>query len=170
MVWTLPGSGGRLRTINLSVPLGPIFGVLYALGVLGLAWRAWTFLRGLLGRAGGRATEPIELPARRTGSLELPADRVRAAYARWLAHLRDLNLPRAPWETPFEFSRRVSVHLEAQREDTRTITGAYERVRYGGAPSDLEARAVEQAVGRWLEVARAADDPAPNDPEAARLA
>ncbi len=169
-VWALPGSVGRFNTFKLSIPLGSIVGVLYVLGLVGLAWRAWSFLRGLLGRAGWRATEPIELRARRPSSVELPADRVRAAYARWLAHLRDLDLPRAPWETPFEFSRRVSVHLEAQRQDTRTITDAYERVRYGGAPSDLEARAVEEAVERWLEVARAPDETALNDPETARLA
>lgn len=155
----LPGSIGQVRAVNLPVPFGPIFGVLYALGLLGLAWRAWTFLRGLLDRVGWRAMEPIRLPPRPATTLELPADRVRAAYARWLAHLRDLDWPRAVWETPHEFARRVSVHHDALREHTRAITEAYERVRYGGAPSDLEARAVEDAVKRWLEVVPEASTP-----------
>lgn len=148
----LPGPVGQVRSLELPIPLGPIFVTLYALGLVALVWRAWVLLRALLERAGWRATEPISLLAQRETSFELPADRVRAAYARWLAHLRDLELPRAPWETPFEFSRRVTAHVEVMREDTRAITEAYERVRYGGAPSDLEARAVEQAVERWLEI------------------
>jgi Domain of unknown function (DUF4129) len=162
----LPGPVGQVRTLELSIPLGPIFVALYALGLVALVWRAWVLLRGLLERAGWRATEPILLPARRVNHVELPADRVRAAYARWLVHLRDLEWPRAPWETPFEFSRRVTAHAEAMRQDTRAITEAYERVRYGGAPSDLEARAVEEAVARWLEIKLEPQNPIPEETEA----
>lgn len=159
VIGALPGPTGQVRSFTLPLPLGPIFGAIYALGLIGLAWRGWVFLRGLLERAGWKATEPIVLPSRRANAFDLPADRVRAAYARWLGHLRDLELPRAPWETPFEFARRVGVHVESMRDDTRSITQAYERVRYGGAPSDLEARGVEEAVERWLEIAIHADDP-----------
>jgi hypothetical protein len=151
-------SGAVPMNLEISSVWLQVVSWLYVLLLVLALWRAWLWLRALLDRYGLKPLEPIALPGRTRMELELPADRVRAAYARWLAHLRDLELERGPWETPSELCGRVHVHHPAMRQATNVLTASYERVRYGAAPSVLEARTVEDALTEWLEV-----KPVPND-------
>ena len=144
------GSRATIRMPNWQLP--PVFApILVGLGVIAFGWWLWRW--GKRRHWGPLAVSDWRSLPTQARSLELPADRVRAAYARWLHHLHSLDLPRDQAETPFEFARRVDAHHPNLRDATHTLSGAYERVRYGGQPSEPDADAVESALEHWLTVA-----------------
>jgi hypothetical protein len=141
----------RGERVEVRVPLEAFtatWQILFALGAVALVYAAWRWVRGFKRqRLESLRLEP--LPTAPEGTLELNADRVRAAYQTWLRLLRDLELPRTGWQTPLEYARFVNVHHVAQRLHTDALTTAYERVRYGGTPSEGELEAVLTALEAW---------------------
>jgi hypothetical protein len=123
--------------------------VVFAIGAFALVWAAWRFVRRFR-RWTPRPTdlEPPVVVA--SAPLEFASDRVRAAYQTWLRLLEEIELRRGAWQTPLEFARYVNVHHPDLRDSTDALTVAYERVRYGGLPSDTELEAVRAALEVWV--------------------
>jgi hypothetical protein len=79
----------------------------------------------------------------------LGAIRIRLLYARLMRLCEDLGTPREPTSTPLEFLTLLSSLLPQSREETRVMTEAYNKVRYGELPETrAEVEAVEQAWRR----------------------
>jgi hypothetical protein len=82
-------------------------------------------------------------------------------FERWLS---GSGSPRAPWETPTEFMRRVLARLPIPRAATSTLTRLFERSRF--SHHELGAVERESAVRSLLEI-RAALEEARSDAPAA---
>ena len=76
---------------------------------------------------------------RRQHGPELPADTVRRWYAQALLSLQRGGLPKPPSETPAEYLVSVVSNLPACAAEFTVLTRAYEDVRYGNRPLDLDA-------------------------------
>jgi hypothetical protein len=141
----------RGERVEVRVPMEALtttWQFLFALGMMGLAFVAWRWIRGFRrARLEPLVLEPLEDPSE--AALEENADRVRAAYQVWLRLLERLELRRGTWQTPLEYARMVNVHHDALRVNTDALTGAYERVRYGGIPSDDELESALEALSAW---------------------
>ncbi|NJK46784.1 MAG: DUF4129 domain-containing protein [Pleurocapsa sp. SU_196_0] len=122
--------------------------VVFALGAFALVWAVWRFVRRFK-RLTSKPTDLEPLESVTPTPLELSSDRVRAAYQTWLRLLTEIDLRRGAWQTPLEFARYVNVHHPNLRGSTDALTVAYERVRYGGFPSDAELEAVRAALEVW---------------------
>ena len=122
--------------------------ILFGIGAVAALWAVWRWLRGFQ-RFRLSATSPAAEVELRHANLELHGDRVRAAYQTWLSLVHDLELRRAAWQTPVEYARFVTVHHPELRSSTDALTGAYERVRYGGVPSERELEAALEALQTW---------------------
>ena len=149
IAWTIRTFSSR--TIPVHLPTAPnwVSAGLVLIFVLGITASLWFWVRAYLAKRALKPLEIITFPGKKRGALELPENRVRAAYALWLRLLFDLELPRETSETPFEFSRRVSVHHPTLREATRVLTEAYERVRYGSSLLESDALKAEEALEDW---------------------
>lgn len=115
----------------------------------------WRHLAALFRR--GRGT-PAPLGAPGSVSEGSETDPVRAAYRGLLSAARAAGRGRAPDETPRELSARLSSEAGIGDLGTtrlRSLTAAYERVRYAGAdPAELAQRATTDAavLVRTLEI------------------
>jgi Domain of unknown function (DUF4129) len=147
--WTIRTLSSRV--IPLQVPTMPAWfsSVLILIFALSLVAALFYWVRIFLAKRAFKPIEPISFPGKRRNVLELPENRVRAAYALWLRLLDELELPRDGAETPFEFSRRVSVHHPNLREATQVLTEAYQRVRYGSSMTETDALRAEEALLEW---------------------
>ena len=138
-----------LNTARLAV-----LGLVTSLAALALLWRLWR----LVSRFRSSRAQPVTLEPFNSSdaeTLELSANRVRAAYQTWLRLLETLELRRAQSQTPFEFARFVSVHHPILRASTDALMTAYERVRYGAIPSAAELSGALTALENWqLEAVR----------------
>lgn len=113
--------------------------------------RTWfrNLLRGGWNRLSGRLS-----PDRRTGYFG--ALRIRRIYAQLTRLCERLEVPRASTVTPLEYLQELEQLFPEERPQVRTITHAYNRVRYGELPeTPEEVRAVERA---WREVRQRARD------------
>ena len=149
IVWTIRTFSSRSIPVHLPTAPNWVSGVLIALFVLGMIVSIWFWLRAYLAKRALKPLEIITFAGKKRAALELPENRVRAAYALWLRLLFDLELPRETSETPFEFSRRVTVHHPSLRGATQTLTEAYERVRYGSSVLESDALKAEEALIDW---------------------
>jgi hypothetical protein len=87
------------------------------------------------------STTPVEGPdrtrtRRRRGRRELPEQTVRRWYAEALVALEDKELERDPSWTPDELLNTAGEHFPEAATGLRTLTRAYERVRYGADTLD----------------------------------
>jgi hypothetical protein len=147
--WTIKTFSSRSLPVHMPSVSGwgvVILGVLFAIGALA-ATLLW--LRMHLTKRRLKPLEIISFGSKKRPPLELPEDRIRAAYVRWLRLLSELELPRDRTETPFEFSRRVIVHHPDLRAATQTLTEAYERVRYGTQLLENDAQNAEDSLEIW---------------------
>jgi hypothetical protein len=149
IVWTIRTFSSH--GIPLHLPTAPnwVSGVLILLFVIGMIVPIWLWIRAYLANRALKPLEIITFANKKRNLLELPKNRVRAAYALWLRLLFDLELPRNNSETPDEFSRRVTVHHPSLRDATKTLTEAYERVRYGSVVLESDALKAEEALDEW---------------------
>jgi hypothetical protein len=82
----------------------------------------------------------------RPGTGLLAALRIRRLYARLMRLCRELETPRPSSETPLEFLPKLRQLFPQAQEETRLMTEAYNRVRYGERPeTGAEVEQVEQA-------------------------
>jgi hypothetical protein len=123
--------------------------VLIVVFAAGLIVSVVHWIRVFLAKRNLKTIDIIQFSRKQPKSLELPENRVRAAYALWLHFLEALELPREKVETPFEFSRRVTVHHPNLRDATNALTQAYERVRYGSSILESDALKAEEALLEW---------------------
>jgi Domain of unknown function (DUF4129) len=154
----------RGQSVEVRVPFEVFtttWQLLFALGMAALLFVVWRWIQGFKRtRLAPSTLEPSPIAPETT--LEENANRVRAAYQAWLRLLEGLELRRGAWQTPLEYARLVHVHHMALRAATDALTGAYERVRYGGTPSEHELEAALTALETWkahaarLEAERAA--------------
>lgn len=149
IIWTIRTFSSRSIPVHLPDTPNWVSGVLILLFVLGMIVPIWFWLRAYLAKRAFKPLEIITFAGKKRPALELPDNRVRAAYALWLRLLFDLELPRETSETPFEFSRRVTVHHPSLRDATQTLTEAYERVRYGSSVLESDALKAEEALIDW---------------------
>ncbi len=158
--WTIKTLSSNV--IPIQIPSLPSWfsNMLIVVFVAGLMISLVHWIRVYLTKHALKPIDIIEFPSKKQKNLELPENRVRAAYAMWLHFLESLELPREKVETPFEFSRRVHVHHPNLRESTNALTQAYERVRYGSSILESDALKAEEALHEWrLSVAATpADD------------
>lgn len=141
--------------------------LLAALGTLGLM--VWVWLGDRLAgtraipREASQATERlVAAVAEGLDDLRRESDPRRAiilCYRRFEAWLTEAGCPRAPWETPTEFLRRVLVRSSMPPEATRTLTRLFERSRFsqhvlGPADRECALRALGE-IRAVLEAARA---------------
>ena len=147
--WTIKTLSSRV--IPLQIPSLPNWfsGVMIVIFVMGLLISLAHWIRVLLAKRALKPIDIIQFRGKQPKSLELPENRVRAAYALWLHFLESLELPREKVETPFEFSRRVHVHYPNLRDATNALTQAYERVRYGSSVLESDALKAEEALQEW---------------------
>lgn len=153
--------------IPIQIPSLPNWfsSVMIVIFVAGLVISLLRWIRVFLAKRALKPLDIIQFPGKQTKSLELPENRVRAAYALWLRLLETLELPRGKVETPFEFSRRVTVHHPNLRDATIALTQAYERVRYGSSILESDALSAEEALQEW----RSSIAANPNDDRATSL-
>lgn len=128
----------------------------------------WAQVRAVLGRwrgglarwwrRQGPAVPGGALPVR-AAAAEEPADPVRAAYRRFLRAAEAASVGRDPAETP----RELAVRLTLDRGPLGTLTGAYERARYGER-KEPGSEAVEAAEALALELSRRSPEGASPDP------
>jgi Domain of unknown function (DUF4129) len=141
----------RTDGAEVIVPMEVLTGgwqIVFALGAFAFVWAVWRFVRRFK-RLIRYPINPEPLEAVASPPIEFASDRVRAAYQTWLRLLTEIELRRGAWQTPLEFARYVNVHHPELRASTDTLTVAYERVRYGGLPSDAELEAVCAALEVW---------------------
>jgi Domain of unknown function (DUF4129) len=163
--WTIKTLSSNV--IPIQVPSLPNWfsNVLIVVFVAGLVISILHWIRVYLAKRNLKPIDIIQFPGKSQKNLELPENRVRAAYALWLRFLETLELPREKVETPFEFSRRVNVHHPNLREATSALTQAYERVRYGSSIVQTDAIKAEEALQEW----RSSVQPVPVDQSATSL-
>lgn len=153
---------GRRRVVEENSSLERLVALVLLVGfVLIVAW-AIRRQRNRLERMAQDAealpeTTPVEGPERtrgrrRRGRRELPEQTVRRWYAETLVALEDKELERVPSWTPDELLNRAGEAFPDAAAGLRTLTRAYERVRYGAASLDqreLDAvdRARREAIG-----------------------
>jgi Domain of unknown function (DUF4129) len=157
--WTIKTLSSHV--IPIPIPTTPKWfsSVLIVVFVAGLIVSVLHWIRVFLTKRALKPIDIIQFPRKQPKSLELPENRVRAAYALWLRLLETLELPREKIETPFEFSRRVTVHHPNLRDATNALTQAYERVRYGSSILESDALKAEEALQEWrLRVAATPND------------
>ncbi len=145
--WTIKNFSSR----NIPIQLPVVPNLAAALLVLGFGLSLLSvvlWLRKLLQKS-FKPIKPSEFLKPKPGELELPENRVRAAYALWLRLLTDLELKRDQTETPFEFSGRVHVHHPNLRDATFILTSAYERTRYGSSVLEIDAVQAEESLEIW---------------------
>ncbi len=147
--WTIKTLSSNV--IPVQIPLMPNWfsSVLMVVFVAGLVISLLHWIRVFLAKRNLKPIDIIQFPGKQPKSLELPENRVRAAYVLWLRLLETLELPREKVETPFEFSRRVTVHHPTLRDATNALTQAYERVRYGSSILETDALRAEEALQEW---------------------
>lgn len=163
--WTIKTLSSNL--IPIQIPNMPNWSssVSIVVFVAGLVISLLHWLRVYLAKRKLKPIDIIQFPGKKSTLLELPENRVRAAYALWLRLLETLELPREKVETPFEFSRRVTVHHPNLREATNALTQAYERVRYGSSVLESDAVKAEEALQEW----RSSVQPSPTNQSATSL-
>ncbi|MCG3201993.1 MAG: Protein-glutamine gamma-glutamyltransferase [Gammaproteobacteria bacterium] len=113
---------------------------------LGLSadWRALSLLLGAGLLLAGALLVAWSLRGRRAHG-----DAIARAYRRFCAKLARRGHPRAPYEGPMDYARRVSASLPAAAADITRITGLYARARYGQTSSAADAQALRSAVRRF---------------------
>lgn len=163
--WTIKTLSSNVIPIQIPSPPNWFSSVLIMIFVAGLAISLLHWIRVYLAKRNLKPIDIIQFPRKQPKSLELPENRVRAAYALWLHLLETLELPREKAETPFEFSRRVTVHHPNLRDATNALTQAYERVRYGSSILEADALRAEEALLEW----RSSVTPTPNNQSATSL-
>ncbi len=147
--WTIKTLSSHVIPIQIPSLPNWFSSVLIAIFVIGLMVSLLHWIRVYLAKRKLKPIDIIEFPGKKPKLLELPENRVRAAYALWLHLLSTLELPREKVETPFEFSRRVTVHHPNLRNATNALTQAYERVRYGSSLLESDALKAEEALQEW---------------------
>lgn len=101
----------------------------------------WRSLRGLLRRRKARGAQAQEMG----GAPEVVA--VRRLYRRFLNAAARAGMPRRIDQTPSEFADGLGPPLAAPRAAVATLTGTYERVRYGEElPSRAQVVEADQAL------------------------
>ncbi|WP_456410703.1 DUF4129 domain-containing protein [Oceanithermus sp.] len=122
----IPGAWGWLALALLALAL---------LAVV-LTWR-WVLVD-----AGKAPDEPPPAREKRSVPTRADAGRVRAAYRRFLQAARR-RLPRAGYETPWEYAQRFGARFPELAGAARGLTELYEPVRYGGRADGEEAARAE---------------------------
>jgi hypothetical protein len=163
--WTIKTLSSRAIPIQIPNPPNWFSSVLVVVFVAGLVISLLHWIRVYLAKRNLKPIDIIQFPDKSQKNLELPENRVRAAYALWLHLLESLELPREKVETPFEFSRRISVHHPNLRDATTALTDAYQRVRYGSSILEVDALKAEEALQEW----RSNIQPLPVDQSATSL-
>jgi Domain of unknown function (DUF4129) len=157
--WTIKTLSSRVIPVQIPSLPNWFSSVLVVIFVAGLVISLLHWIRVYLAKRNLKPIDIIQFQGKPARSLELPENRVRAAYALWLRLLEDLELPRDTVETPFEFSRRVNVHHPNLRDATNALTQAYQRVRYGSSILETDALKAEEALHEW----RSSVTPAPTE-------
>lgn len=163
--WTIRSFSNHAIVVRVSTMPNWFSSVLILIFVAGLLASLVHWIRVVLAKRALKPIEPIVFLGKKQRSLELPENRVRAAYALWLRLLEILELARDDSETPFEFSRRVNVHHPSLRNATSRLTEAYQRVRYGSSIFETDALTAEEALLEW----RSSVVPASTDDRATSL-
>ncbi len=147
--WTIRTLSSHV--IPIQIPRLPNWfsSVLIVVFAAGLVLSVLHWIRVFLRKRNLKPIDIIQFSGKPPKLLELPENRVRAAYALWLHLLSTLELPREKVETPFEFSRRVTVHHPNLRDATNALTQAYEHVRYGSSVLESDALSAEAALLEW---------------------
>jgi Domain of unknown function (DUF4129) len=147
--WTIKTLSSNVIPVQIPPIPNWFSNVLVVIFVAGLIVSVLHWIWVFLAKRALKPIDVIQFRGKQPKSFELPENRVRAAYARWLHFLESLELPREKVETPFEFSRRVSVHHPNLRDATSALTQAYERVRYGSSILESDAIKAEEALQEW---------------------
>jgi len=138
---SIPATGGNPPAVG--DPLAPVAWAVVAVVVAAAAWAAVVRLRA----RGAAATpeqrraagEPVLEEALRLSLEDLrrepdPRRAIVAAYARMLAVLGRLGVPRRTAEAPLEYLRRVLGELEGDPEPTRRLTDLFQRAEFSRRP------------------------------------
>jgi Domain of unknown function (DUF4129) len=163
--WTIKTLSSKVIPVQIPTVPNGFSSVLIVVFAATLVISLLHWIRLYLAKRNLKPIDIIQFPKKHPKSLELPENRVRAAYALWLRLLETLELPREKVETPFEFSRRVTVHHPNLRDATNALTQAYERVRYGSSILESDALKAEEALQEW----RSSIATSPNDDHATSL-
>ncbi len=163
--WTIRTLSSNVIPVQIPPIPNWFSSVLIVIFAAGLVISLLHWIRVFLAKRALKPIDIIQFQGKQPKSLELPENRVRAAYALWLHFLESLELPREQVETPFEFSRRVTVHHPNLRDATNALTQAYERVRYGSSILESDALKAEEALQEW----RSSIAVTPNDEHATSL-
>jgi hypothetical protein len=147
--WTIKTLSSNVIPVQIPTMPNWFSSVLIVVFAAGLIVSVVHWIRVFLAKRNLKTIDIIQFSRKQPKSLELPENRVRAAYALWLHFLESLELPREKVETPFEFSRRVTVHHPNLRDATNALTQAYERVRYGSSILESDALKAEEALQEW---------------------
>jgi len=127
-------------------PLTPVVWAVVVVVVAAAAWAAVVWVRAHGAARGaappehGRAAgEPVLEEALRLSLEDLrrepdPRRAIVAAYARMLAVLGRLGVPRRAAEAPLEYLRRVLGELEGDPEPTRRLTDLFQRAEFSRRP------------------------------------
>jgi hypothetical protein len=140
-----PPIGGN--PLAAGEPLRPVVWAVVAVVVAAAAWAAvvWVRARGAArgvaappehGRAAGEPVleEALRLSLEDLGRESDPRRAIVAAYARMLAVLGRLGVPRRTAEAPLEYLRRVLSELEGDPEPTRRLTDLFQRAEFSRQP------------------------------------
>jgi Domain of unknown function (DUF4129) len=147
--WTIKTLSSRVIPLRLPTFSAWFSSVLILIFIASLIAGLLHWIQIFLAKRALKPIEPIVFPGKKYKTLELPENRVRAAYTLWLHILEYLELSRDGSETPFEFSRRVNVHHPNLRGATNILTQAYERVRYGSSMTETDALKAEESLLEW---------------------
>lgn len=138
-------------------PLTPVVWAVAVVVVTAAGWATarWVRTRGTARGAappehGRAAGEPVLEEALRLSLEDLrrepdPRRAIVAAYARMLAVLGRLGVPRRAAEAPLEYLRRVLGELEGDPEPTRRLTDLFQRAQFSRRPvtEDMRAEAIQ---------------------------
>jgi hypothetical protein len=135
----------RARLVRTGVGLGEERGWLLSRGdLLKLLRKA---LADGLRQLGQNLSALVNANARRR---QRAAERIRRIYADLMYLVEDMGRPRIPAQTPLEFLVTLDAIFPEMVTQTRVITNAYLRVRYGEIPeTDEEIAEVERA---WMDL------------------
>jgi hypothetical protein len=86
----------------------------------------------------------------------LGAVRIRRIYAQLMQLCDRLDMPRPSTATPLEYLEQLELLFPEKRSEVRTVTHAYNRVRYGEFPETPEE--VQKVENAWRQVRQRARD------------
>jgi hypothetical protein len=158
---SIPGTGGNPPAAG--EPLTPVVWAVVVVVVAAAGWAAahWVRPRGTVALPVHRraAEEPVLEEALRLGLEDLrrepdPRRAIVAAYARMLAVLGRLGVPRRTAEAPLEYLRRLLGELEGDPEPARRLTDLFQRAEFGRRPvtEGMRGEAIHALEAVWARL------------------